>query len=269
MHAQPMLSASVKPAEATRLAIMAHALLLLPVSSNLENLRNSTLTQIWTDNNGLPAGSQCGVSSVSGGDDNQCAAGLVCVYNTCYNANNPAACGASRTVCPTPVNSVATCSVGTCGFTCKTGYITNIAGTGCVLGASAKSKKKRGPAVQELCPKGESACPITGSASFGAFVNSSDRVKDFAHSLGGYECIDTGSDLQSCGGCASLGTGYDCTRIAHSAEVGCSNGKCVLFGCRKGYVPALDAETCVKVEETHKQRSAHLRQRASRKGISH
>lgn len=147
----------------------------------------------------------------------------------------------------------------------------NTAGTGCVLNPSAKTtKKKRGQAVPELCPRGESACPIVGSASFGAFVNSSDRVKDFSHSLGGYECIDTGSDLQSCGGCASLGTGFDCTRIAHSAEVGCSNGKCVLFGCKRGYAPALDSEKCVKVEETQKQRSAHLRQRAMRsKDISH
>lgn len=192
------------------------------------------------------------------------------MYYTCYNANNPAACGTSRTACRTPANSVATCNVGTCGFTCNPGYVTNAAGTGCVSGPSTKPKKKRGLTSPDLCPAGETACPITGSASFGAFVNSSDRVKDFAHSAGGFECIETGSDLESCGGCTSLGTGYDCTRIANSAEVGCSNGKCVLYSCRKGYVPTLEAEKCIKIKETHKQRSSHVRQRATRrKDISH
>lgn len=146
----------------------------------------------------------------------------------------------------------------------------NAAGTACVLAPSAKNQKKRAQAGQGLCPKGETACPIIGAASFGAFVNSSDRLKDFAKSAGGYECIDTSSDLESCGGCASLGTGSDCTRIAHSADVGCSSGKCVLLSCSKGYTPALDAGSCIKVEGTLKHRAAHLRQRATRwKDLSH
>lgn len=59
-----------------------------------------------------------------------------------------------------------------------------------------------------LCPTGLDACPVAGSSA-------SD-----------YECIDTAVELESCGGCASLGQGQDCTAIKGAWNVGCEQGRC-------------------------------------------
>ena len=59
-----------------------------------------------------------------------------------------------------------------------------------------------------LCPAGLDACPISMEG-------------------GDYECIDTFRDLESCGGCASLGHGEDCTAIRGAWNVGCHRGHCV------------------------------------------
>lgn len=58
-----------------------------------------------------------------------------------------------------------------------------------------------------LCPYGLDACPISG------------LTKDF-------ECIDTAAELESCGGCVSLGQGHDCTAIPGVWNVGCEQGHC-------------------------------------------
>lgn len=81
---------------------------------------------------------------------------------------------------------------------------------------------------EKLCPKNFSVCPIPGGA-----VNA-------------YECIDSFTDLGSCGGCTSLGKGRDCTQIPGARWMGCENGGCVVYSCRQGW--KLDGEdTCVKI----------------------
>lgn len=67
-----------------------------------------------------------------------------------------------------------------------------------------RSHKSRTPS---LCPTGLDACPISGL-------------------LSDYECLDTNTELQSCGGCASTGEGQDCTAIKGAWNVGCESGKC-------------------------------------------
>lgn len=58
------------------------------------------------------------------------------------------------------------------------------------------------------CPTGLDACPVS--------------------SLGGdYECLDTTTELESCGGCTSLQKGQDCTRIEGAWNVGCHQGSCI------------------------------------------
>jgi hypothetical protein len=71
----------------------------------------------------------------------------------------------------------------------------------------------------KLCPKELAACPIDGVAS-----GSSD-----------YECLDIRSDLQSCGGCASMGEGKDCTLIPGAKWMGCVQGECEVYSCAKGF----------------------------------
>ncbi|GHJ87520.1 hypothetical protein NliqN6_3922 [Naganishia liquefaciens] len=61
-----------------------------------------------------------------------------------------------------------------------------------------------------------------------------------------YECMDTRSDLESCGGClypdlrygnstASGGFGRDCTAIPNVAEVSCEASRCKIYACDPGY----------------------------------
>ena len=69
----------------------------------------------------------------------------------------------------------------------------------------------------KLCPIGLAACPISGRGE------------------GEYECLDSLNDLQSCGGCASLGTGQDCTAIKGARWMGCNMGKCEVYSCRNGF----------------------------------
>ncbi|WVQ70288.1 uncharacterized protein L199_008514 [Kwoniella botswanensis] len=69
-----------------------------------------------------------------------------------------------------------------------------------------------------------------------------------------YECIDTFSELESCGGCAygeftSEGAkpspGIDCTSLLGVSRSGvtCHSGQCLAFACEEGY--ALVKDKCV------------------------
>lgn len=73
-------------------------------------------------------------------------------------------------------------------------------------GALSRNRKRAAPA----CPLGLDACPISGAHGI---------TSDF-------ECLDTFNELESCGGCASVGKGEDCTSIEGSWNVGCEQGTC-------------------------------------------
>lgn len=60
--------------------------------------------------------------------------------------------------------------------------------------------------VESLCPKSFSACTIGGSK--------------------GFECVDTQTSLEQCGGCLESGEGVDCTTIPNVSAVGCVAGVC-------------------------------------------
>lgn len=67
------------------------------------------------------------------------------------------------------------------------------------------------------------------------------------------ECINIMTDLESCGGCVSLGTfsseGRDCTAIAHVDSVSCQKGSCVIEKCASGYKVAksLQGDVCKRI----------------------
>ncbi|KAG7561901.1 hypothetical protein FFLO_02630 [Filobasidium floriforme] len=73
-----------------------------------------------------------------------------------------------------------------------------------------------------------------------------------------YECVNTSSDLEHCGGCATPdpfdfgnaanSTAQDCTAISHAASVGCNAGRCTVQSCDPGYVAVSDAagDRCVR-----------------------
>jgi hypothetical protein len=79
-----------------------------------------------------------------------------------------------------------------------------------------------------LCPTGLDACPISGLTTE-------------------YECLDTSTELESCGGCASVGQGQDCTAIKGAWNVGCDKGRCKVYTCFAGFLLSADGTSCVSV----------------------
>ncbi|KAI5478990.1 priA protein precursor [Pseudohyphozyma bogoriensis] len=85
-----------------------------------------------------------------------------------------------------------------------------------------------------LCPGGATACPMNeavltqGPASLFFVGLSFPR-------MGSYECIDTLSELESCGGCASRNEGEDCTQIKGAQGVTCNSGRCQVYSCQTGW----------------------------------
>ncbi|WVR09340.1 hypothetical protein IAU60_006406 [Kwoniella sp. DSM 27419] len=78
-----------------------------------------------------------------------------------------------------------------------------------------------------LCPRMLAACPIDPAAIEGE-----------------YECLDPMAEIQSCGGCATLGTGRDCTAIPGARWMGCNAGQCEVYSCRKGWKLRPDGSAC-------------------------
>ncbi|OCF56085.1 hypothetical protein L486_06026 [Kwoniella mangroviensis CBS 10435] len=88
---------------------------------------------------------------------------------------------------------------------------------------------------QTLCPQGNKACVVPGSAS--------------------YECVDTRTELESCGGClhgeyqatSNVTLGTDCSTLPGVAlgAITCSNSQCEAFACKKGY--ELASGLCVPI----------------------
>ncbi|KAJ7092739.1 hypothetical protein C8R44DRAFT_646700 [Mycena epipterygia] len=78
-----------------------------------------------------------------------------------------------------------------------------------------------------LCPTGLDACPIPG-------LSATD-----------FECVDTAVELESCGGCASLGQGQDCTAIKGAWNVGCEQGRCAVYTCTFGFKRGQDGQNCI------------------------
>jgi len=92
--------------------------------------------------------------------------------------------------------------------------------------------KKRAPIKRDytqLCPLGLTACPITSL---------SGPLTDF-------ECLDITNELESCGGCASIGQGEDCTAIRGAWNVGCEQGRCAVYTCAPGFKRARDGGSCL------------------------
>ncbi|RDB28903.1 Protein priA [Hypsizygus marmoreus] len=90
---------------------------------------------------------------------------------------------------------------------------------------SAHWKSRSAP----LCPTGLDACPISSMKS------------------GDYECLDTTTELESCGGCSSIGAGQDCTTITGAWNVGCEQGSCKVYTCAGGYIRARDGKSCIPI----------------------
>ncbi|GAA5969703.1 hypothetical protein JCM11641_008010 [Rhodosporidiobolus odoratus] len=106
------------------------------------------------------------------------------------------------------------------GLTCDQSTFT------CAVAAvpSGRARSRRNQLHRRnLCPASHSACSL---------------------SSGGFECVDTSSNLEQCGGCASQG-GVDCTAIAGAESVGCVDSVCEIWSCQEGFSYDAEKEACV------------------------
>ncbi|WVQ82707.1 hypothetical protein IAT38_004839 [Cryptococcus sp. DSM 104549] len=85
------------------------------------------------------------------------------------------------------------------------------------------------------CPAAQMACPVTPMTDKEVLAAGPDLT---------FECVSPQEDLYSCGGCATLGTGLDCTAIAGVNSVSCVLGTCQVHSCQPGYAPTSDGEAC-------------------------
>lgn len=159
-----------------------------------------------------------------------CATGYTFIPSkTCQNGQG-LCCKQGATPCKTICCPVGQDEVAT-GVCCTIGSVyTN---GKCVTPSGAPKTKRAQVAIvapdsdEAKCPRGLNACPIPGAG------------------LGQYECLDSTNDLQSCGGCASLGKGQDCTAIPGARFMGCQAGKCAVYSCKRGW-KAVNGTSCVR-----------------------
>ncbi|EKM61501.1 uncharacterized protein PHACADRAFT_248159 [Phanerochaete carnosa HHB-10118-sp] len=183
------------------------------------------------------------------------AVGLVGVASVEATLTDTVNTAAGHETCTYPDNCDPLCSAGNpCGFQCKNGFVPSPAShpTQCICPApnkvcngicgSYKSCPSSGPKKREdlerraVCGAELTACGVYGFGNFNA-----------------WECVDTKSDLESCGGCMvpfgrNLARGVDCTGIPGVMDVTCVSGSCVIRRCQPGYVVSLDNTFCLQTE---------------------
>ncbi|KAK4704694.1 DNA methyltransferase 1-associated protein 1, partial [Phenoliferia sp. Uapishka_3] len=121
------------------------------------------------------------------------------------------------------------CSEG--NFLCASGSCLGQTGQ-CVAAAATPtgSMRARTRRTTELVSRG-SQCPL------------SHTTCALAGSVLGFECIDTQSNLEQCGGCAAAG-GSDCTALPGVDAVGCVAGLCEIWACAEGFSWSASSAAC-------------------------
>ncbi|KAK8850510.1 hypothetical protein IAR55_004428 [Kwoniella newhampshirensis] len=138
-------------------------------------------------------------------------------------------------------NTLTSYTAATCGGSTQTTYIYQHAPNAAVSGTTRRQLKRRlenrRRTLNAFCPVGLTSCALAGD------VNA-------------FECVDTQSELESCGGC--MGSvfgpvsrapmpGVDCSALPGVAmgAVTCARGECLVSACKSGY--ALMNNRCVSL----------------------
>jgi len=144
-----------------------------------------------------------------------------------------------------------------CAFECTDGYSIAFSGSNPICTCPAPSTECNGQCG--YFPGGcASAVAVPARRSVGASPKCvGGEVCGVRKGKGkGWECVNTRSDLESCGGCTTPSpfdsgvwkAGVDCSVIANVEDVSCSDGKCIVRKCGRGYTPSHSAEFCVPTE---------------------
>lgn len=99
------------------------------------------------------------------------------------------------------------------------------------LEESRNTEDRREMSNEVLCPRGEEACPILPSPTSYECIDVCPLVLDLIPCLRRYSAkvqgfLQTSSDPENCGGCASLNKGKDCLLVAGVRSATCLGGVC-------------------------------------------
>lgn len=153
-----------------------------------------------------------------------------------------------------PTGSIPNCD---CSFTCQSGRVK--CGNSCQVGTTCPTGMRKRDFAGDLnnldlhCPARHTACAIPGATQFYGT---------------NYECVNTASDLESCGGCihplpGRSNLGEDCTGISNALNVACVGGRCNVYSCRRGWTVAANGTACEEVHDPDFVKQAGSRYRRS------
>ncbi|KAI0635190.1 hypothetical protein C8Q77DRAFT_1156513 [Trametes polyzona] len=149
--------------------------------------------------------------------------------------------------CVYPQNSQPLCTrENVCGFVCDAPFtaVGNLCicaeADGCSASPlSARKTSSKSRLVKRAVIKSFAAAQTT-CAAHETVCGTYDGVR------GGFQCVDTSTNLESCGGCAvphpfgqppsASGTGVDCAALPYVEDVSCQAGSCAVRSCRSGWI---------------------------------
>ncbi|KAH8109445.1 hypothetical protein DFH11DRAFT_1731047 [Phellopilus nigrolimitatus] len=208
--------------------------------------------------------------------------GYDAVYNAFISYINQAA---NSTQCVYPAHAIPECvQAAPCAFQCTDGFTLSANLTNCICPAPYTQCAGRCGSFPNGCPS-LSTCsspglsqetnprpltklnarplsrlsgPAAAAASEAAQSQCTPGESVCGAPRGGYECIDTRTNPESCGGCALRnppspsssssnvpGTGMDCTALEGVASVACRAGRCAVLACRPGFKVASTGDACI------------------------
>jgi len=88
----------------------------------------------------------------------------------------------------------------------------------------------------QRCPSQMTACPIDAPPSLNG-----ERATATISADEPFECVKPEEDLYNCGGCSSIGLGVSCGDLPGVRGTSCTEGKCVIYTCQKGYTLTINA----------------------------
>ncbi|KAI5478245.1 formin binding protein [Pseudohyphozyma bogoriensis] len=176
--------------------------------------------------------------------DSQCLGNLACT-NPTGSVNVQGVCGGFSPLGDDSGDG-ATCTDGLCyggSFACASGSYCSGVDSTChanPLTPSAASRHRRDISPRgSRCPASHTACPLTSGVA-------------------GFECVDTTTNLEQCGACASQG-GVDCTALPGVDAVGCVEGKCEIWACQNTHVWDAATASCIESTESVWEKPSELK----------
>lgn len=183
---------------------------------------------LLTSNQGATRRGQC-YAPQPGQYTNSSSCAVTCPAGTFSSSGSASSCQTCGT------NSVAPAGSKTC-TTCGAGTAPDATKASCTPTSTYKATR-RNEKVMRMCPKGFEACPIQGKKGV----------------TGGYECIDTSSDLTSCGGCPGTIEAKDCSTFDSLAISTCVRGQCV-HDCSRGFT--MTSKGCKRTTNVHRLKNS-------------